>query len=120
MPKHTPEEIQAAYDKGAEHSLGAASQAAYDMGYGAGIEDTKLKILAGDPELRKDIDERKAAEKPAHDAAELKAKEDEHNRTAARKRQLHDSDADEEETRTASATGNNKKPATSATRAPHR
>jgi hypothetical protein len=84
MTKHTTQEILAVYNAGAGHSLEAAAQATYDLGFAAGQEDIKVKVTAGDAELRQEIAARHQNEKEA-----------EHNRTAARKRELHDADQDD-------------------------
>jgi hypothetical protein len=112
MNKHTTQEILAAYSKGSEHSLEAAAQATYDLGFGAGEEAIKVRMLAGDPELRTEIDERHKTDKVAADAAAHAAKEDEHNRTQARKREL--ADADQDDAPTSGGSGTAKKPGLSA------
>lgn len=70
MTRHTTKEILATFAKGAEHDHEAAAQATYNLGFAAGEESIKEKILASDDDLHREIDER---HERARDAARAKA-----------------------------------------------
>jgi hypothetical protein len=95
---HTAQEIQAIYSKASEHTIEAAQQAVYNLGLQDGREDTLAKLVAKDPPT---VDALERAQKQAAEdqkAADLKAKEDDHNAKESRKRQAHDAAQEEHPT----------------------
>jgi hypothetical protein len=89
--KHTTTEIMAAHATGSTTSIEAGALAVYELGFGAGQEEVKVRMLANDAQLRTEIDARQRAT-PA--APEAHPAETEYNRDAARRRELHDKDRD--------------------------
>jgi hypothetical protein len=66
--KHTLKEILAHFAVGAQHTHEQACQSTYDLGFAAGAESVKVQVLAGDKDLRREIDERHEAEVGESDA----------------------------------------------------
>jgi hypothetical protein len=80
MAKHTPKEILEHHEKGAQHTHESAVQGTYDLGYARGEADVKERAVHKDPELAKEI---------------LDKRESDHEELEAKKRELANDDEEE-------------------------